>query len=145
MFDSRHISLFPLAQVLKVLRILKARKAQELIALSGMSDQVRSQGAKTQVFNLVFILLSCIFIAAGIVFSLETLDTDSFSLSSCDDHNVDDYLGSCIKWHDALYFVVVTFTTVGYGDVVPVSWQARLMMLMMLGASAFLSSCVLSE
>ena len=24
-------------------------------------------------------------------------------------------------WHDALYYVIVTFSTVGYGDVLPVS------------------------
>ena len=34
---------------------------------------------------------------------------------------------SPLEWLDALYFVIVTFSTVGYGDIVPLGTSARLL------------------
>ena len=60
-----------------------------------------------QAVVLVSTLLALVVIAAGFVQYMSNVDSDGWTQP--------------IKFHDALYFAFVTFSTVGYGDISPVS------------------------
>ena len=47
-----------------------------------------------------------------------------------------------MKWHDAVYFTVVTYTTLGYGDITPVGEHAKwfTMSLVVVGISSFVTA-----
>ncbi len=40
-----------------------------------------------------------------------------------------------MDWHDALYFTVVTLSTVGYGEIAPVHWASRMIMALVITTS----------
>ena len=47
-----------------------------------------------------------------------------------------------MKWHDAVYFTVVTYTTLGYGDIIPIGERAKwfTVSLVIFGISAFVTA-----
>jgi voltage-gated potassium channel len=47
-----------------------------------------------------------------------------------------------MKWHDAIYFTVVTYTTLGYGDITPAGERAKwfTMSLVVVGISSFVTA-----
>eukprot|EP00960_Hanusia_phi_P061015 764706-Hanusia_phi.AAC.2 len=42
-----------------------------------------------------------------------------------------------MMFHDSLYYTLVTFSTVGYGDVVPITAMSRILMLFMIGLTIY--------
>jgi voltage-gated potassium channel len=54
----------------------------------------------------------------------------------------DDFNKPDMKWHDAVYFTVVTYTTLGYGDITPVGERAKwfTISLVIVGISAFVTA-----
>jgi Ion channel len=65
----------------------------------------------------LYLMIATVFFA---LFNLlETLDSGSFSENGLP-------AGSPVSRHSLLYFSLVTLTTLGYGDIVPVSQQARI-------------------
>ena len=49
-------------------------------------------------------------------------------------------------WFDSLYFVMVTITTLGYGDIVPVSSLAKGLVVLILGTSYYIIfNCMLQN
>jgi len=54
----------------------------------------------------------------------------------------DEFNKSDMEWHDAVYFTVVTCTTLGYGDITPVGERAKwfTMSLVVIGISAFVTA-----
>ena len=72
-------------------------------------------GSDTFIFaRILFTLFAIVFVYAGIIFQVE----HSFNPAFC-------------TFLDAFYFAFVTMTTVGYGDVTPISEGGRLLTLMM--------------
>ncbi len=68
------------------------------------------------IIRIVYIVCAIIFVSAGLIFSVE--------------HGLE---GSKINsFFDALYFSVVTLTTVGYGDITPLSDYGRFITLLMI-------------
>ena len=47
-----------------------------------------------------------------------------------------------MKWHDAIYFTVVTYTTLGYGDITPIGERAKwfTISLVLVGISSFITA-----
>jgi hypothetical protein len=75
-----------------------------------------------QMVELISTLLSMVVITAGFVQFL-----DSFAWC---DFTADGYTG--LLFHDALYYTVVTFSTVGYGDISPQEAVGRMVMVVLI-------------
>ncbi|TCP58100.1 voltage-gated potassium channel [Tumebacillus sp. BK434] len=92
--------LFPLARLMRVLRVVRLLKASPLLWNVLKSNQMR----KIFAFLAVILLWS-----ASAVYLLEQGNNDSFQ-----------------TWGDALWWSIVTTTTVGYGDISPVTEGGRI-------------------
>mmetsp|Transcript_28908 Transcript_28908/g.47517 ORF Transcript_28908/g.47517 Transcript_28908/m.47517 type:complete len:1252 (+) Transcript_28908:93-3848(+) len=99
----------------KVLRVLKLQASLEdtkAPLLSSANGQGRDR-LWIKVTRLALSLLTLIFVAAGFCHGLdEVYAGEAFGQGG-------------LSWHNALYFVVVTLTTVGYGDIGPENTAAR--------------------
>ncbi|MEM9007009.1 MAG: ion transporter [Cyanobacteria bacterium P01_F01_bin.86] len=106
LLDMRFVRLLRWLRVLRLIRFLGDR------AILG-----RLTAADTlAVVRIVFTIFAIIFIYAGIIFQVEQrYHPDTFA-----------------TFLDAAYFAVVTMTTVGYGDITPVSEAGRLFTILMI-------------
>lgn len=105
-FDTRFVRLLRWLRILRLLRLFSDR------AILG-----RLTAADTLALaRIVFTLVAIIFIYAGIIFQVEQhYHPETFN-----------------TFLDAVYFAVVTMTTVGYGDITPVSEAGRGFTVMMI-------------
>jgi hypothetical protein len=97
--DVMFIRVLRVVRVVRVLRILRVSK----LITSGIESEVSQEIA-----SLILSLISAAFFAAGIIHQVDNMHREIYWLPLLD-------------FHDALYFVVVTFSTVGYGDIAPES------------------------
>ena len=109
LFGSIDTRFFRLIRWLRILRL--ARFFEQKIWF------VRLSGAEELIFaRILFTLFSIIFVYAGVIYQAEQeANSESFT-----------------TFLDAVYFAVVTMTTVGYGDITPVSEVGRGLTIMMI-------------
>lgn len=106
MVDIRFLRIFRWFRILRIIRFWQLEK--KVMGLQASENLV--------LVRIFLTLFSLIFIYAGLIYQVE--------------HGVN---GEGFKnFFDAFYFVVVTMTTVGYGDVTPLSEAGRAMTLMMI-------------
>lgn len=104
--DTRFVRLLRWLRILRLLRLLRDR------AVVGRLTAIDTLA----VIRIVFTLFAIIFIYAGIIFQVEQrYHPETFR-----------------SFLDAAYFAVVTMTTVGYGDITPVSDAGRLCTILMI-------------
>eukprot|EP00903_Cladosiphon_okamuranus_P017959 g16523.t1 len=108
-----------LARVFKPFRLLRAVET-----LTPGNDAVLEQTAKTMAY-----FVSTLFLASGLVQVLSDGRTDEWG-------DVSDT--TKLTFHDSLYFIIVTFSTVGYGDISPPDTQSRLAILLLVGFFFFM-------
>ncbi|KAG5180104.1 hypothetical protein JKP88DRAFT_324679 [Tribonema minus] len=85
-----------------------------------------SEGAVAlQTMRLAGYFVSTLFLAAGLVQALAEKDAKAWKATEQE--------GASMAFHDALYFVVITFATVGYGDITPPEWKSRLVVIGLVG------------
>jgi voltage-gated potassium channel len=102
----------PGLQLLRWLRVLRLSRL-----LSDRAILARMTAADTlAVVRIVFTVIGIIFVYAGLIFQVE-------------EHYQPETFGT---FFDAAYFAVVTITTVGYGDITPVSDAGRLCTMLMI-------------
>ncbi|KAK9808990.1 hypothetical protein WJX72_007481 [[Myrmecia] bisecta] len=99
---------FKILRALRVMRISLLAGELQTMHLSS-SGALLSGAASVRLFQLVASVLTLLFTTSSIVHLVER-----------------------IAWHDALYFVTTTLTTVGYGDVVAVSSIGKFAVLAMI-------------
>ena len=102
----------PGLQLVRWLRVLRLSRL-----LSDRAMLARITAADTlAVVRIIFTVIGIIFVYAGLIFQVE-------------EHYQPDTFGT---FFDAAYFAVVTITTVGYGDITPVSEAGRLCTMLMI-------------
>jgi hypothetical protein len=109
-----------LYRVLSISRIFRPLRALRAEKLSASEDAVR-----TQTIRLVGFFTSILLMATGFVQLLAEGDAVAWGADPDGDENM--------PFHDALYFVVVTFSTVGYGDISPPTNLARMVVVSLIG------------
>ena len=117
--DIRFIRIF---RWFRILRIIRVWKIEQKILSFRTEDNI--------IFLRIFLtLFTIIFVYAGLIYQVE--------------HQINsDHL---VNFFDAFYFVVVTMTTVGYGDVTPLSDAGRFMTLLMIFTGVLFIPWQLSE
>ena len=117
--DIRFIRVFRWFRILRIVRFWQTEKR-----LLGLKSE------DSLVFARIFLtLFTIIFVYAGLIYQVE------YQINREHLHN----------FFDAFYFVVVTMTTVGYGDVTPLSQPGRIMTLMMIFTGVLFIPWQLSE
>eukprot|EP00941_MAST-03F_sp_MAST-3F-sp1_P002119 g2119.t1 len=103
-------------RVFKAVRILGLYRLLEIQRKGAISDTVGQY-----IGQLCFTLCGIVFVTTGIVHAFEVQDAQSFG-DAYDEEN------TAMAFHEAFYFIIVTFSTVGYGDISPATTGARLTM-----------------
>jgi len=131
-------------KVLRILRILRIFSMKFDVVTKYEVDAV-----EIRILSLLISMVGIVFISTGAVFSLHQFylnrSESTFSQAEIDEMCSGNYaiskfaFTSCeIQWHDALYFVFVTVSTVGYGDINPLHMYARLVMLLTITCFLFI-------
>ena len=71
-------------------------------------------GFTRKLLNYLLIIVVFLFMAAGAVHTLDSQISGAFSEADGD-----------LAFHDCLYYILVSFSTVGYGDIFPTAWSTR--------------------
>lgn len=82
----------------------------------------------SEVLNGFVILFVLVFVTVDIILSLEEQGDEWYI--GCDDDKGN--CGTNLRWHDALYFTIVTLTTVGYGDIGPSNNSSRMFIMVVI-------------
>ena len=93
---SYNFAIFRVIRVLRALRVLRAWKAIKFGTL----------GISINAFKTIFTLVTLIFCGSGIFIALEYQQN--------------------IRFHEALYFMFITISTIGYGDIVPQTTEGQM-------------------
>jgi voltage-gated potassium channel len=104
-----NISFIRIFRWFRILRLLRFLKEKSLFGLINTTDGVLF-------IQILFTLLAIIFVYSGLIYQTE--------------HEANP--GQFRTFLDAFYFAVVTMTTVGFGDVIPVSDLGRLLTILMI-------------
>jgi len=97
---------FRFLRIFRVFRIFRfARLLEDHIFFFGEINRYHLHIAR-----IVFTIFSIVFIASGLIYNIEsTVNPERFG-----------------SYFDAIYFSLVTITTVGFGDITPISFYGRL-------------------
>lgn len=118
------------AGALRLLRLIRAFSG--ILRLIGATQRAKEVTIQKQVQHLFMIVFVLIVSAAFFVFIFE----NEYHQKNCDADSVSADCSNVLdSFQDAIWWSVVTTTTVGYGDYSPVTWPARIiaMCLMMIG------------
>ena len=94
-----HFQFVRLLRLFRVLRMLRLVREREFF----FGDVTESH---LQVLRILFTISCLVFITGGLIFEIESKVNPAFA-----------------TLFDGLYFAVVSLTTVGFGDLAPISWQ----------------------
>jgi len=112
--DLSFLRILRVVRVVRVLRMFKIFRSKEEDNESTVLRPKHSSGISKQIAVMGVALLSVLFIGAGIFHALNFLQEDSI------------YCTTEFDFLTAFYFIVVTSSTLGYGDIYPLTATARL-------------------
>ncbi|KAK3278737.1 hypothetical protein CYMTET_13341 [Cymbomonas tetramitiformis] len=100
---------FAFVRLMRAVRILRLRR---------ILDRALTETVQGRIVSLLFIIASIIFCTSAAIHSIAQYNIVAFN----DDRSQE----GTFWFHDALYFVVCTITTIGYGDVSPATAASRM-------------------
>lgn len=111
------VSFLRILRIFKIMRIMKFRKTLKKIQLGKKQKELELNveaisRLKKQAILLIISLFATLFISAGIINFVHTQFEGSMSQE--------------LKFLDSFYFVVITGTTIGYGDIYPKTAESRI-------------------
>ncbi|KAJ3225939.1 hypothetical protein HK099_005872 [Clydaea vesicula] len=107
----------PYIWFLGLLRILRASRILRTYRLVSFSETEEKR--ELTILGLTFI--NFLFLSASIINALEVLQGDNYK--------VDPTLKT---WHDCLYYIMVTFSTIGFGDLTPKTIPSRILVMFLI-------------
>ena len=107
---------FHFGGIMKVCTAARVLLLQRVLARTATENNELAQAIAS--FFLDF--FGIIFIATSLMFEVSRLFPDSFNYGTKDNEYG-------MTWHESLYFVIITLTTVGYGDYSPNSTRTQLL------------------
>ena len=134
------INFLRVLRVFRALRILRLFKTLDAIAAEDEDSNklkytVDTSGISKQILITSITLLSVLFISAGIVNTVNDLIPNSFAYPTGTDF---DFLA-------AFYYMIVTSSTLGYGEIYPQVTMSRMIMVMIIIAIIFIITNQLSK
>ena len=115
-------------QFLRVVRLIRILRGYRVVTVSKRGDP---DNLKKQINILVYTLLTLIFITAALLHLVEKTARVPWLDNEEGNPQLSDF-------HDAVYFVVITLTTVGYGDITPKTAVGRVMVMIFVTASVII-------
>ena len=107
-------------RLLKFLAIFRAFRVLRFLRLHRLLS-FYAPGVMRQVLALLLIIFCALFVLTGCVYQLEGIS---------DINGVSQFTEDPLSFLEAFYFVIITFTTVGYGDIYPQQIISRLIVAM---------------
>ncbi len=108
-FTFANLQFIRIFRVFRILRLLRFLKDEHLFFGSIREDNL-------VIVRIIFTILSIIFVGSGLIFYEEYGATGS---------NINNFF-------DAIYFTIVTLTTVGFGDITPITTGGKLITILMI-------------
>lgn len=104
----------------QVLRIFRALRVLRLTRFIREKQSLLNRFTRTQliILRIIFIIFSIIFVSAGMIFYAESGKAGS----------------QINSFFDAVYFSIITLSTVGYGDITPVTSYGRFITVLMVSS-----------
>ncbi|CAN0029415.1 unnamed protein product [Ascophyllum nodosum] len=104
---------------LSFVRYLRLRKATGVIQSHRLLNRLAAFDEVTVNACLLGMKVAgLIFMTTAVIYGTEHVMTDTEEFN----------FGEKLRWHDALYFTIVTLSTVGYGDILPLQTFSRMLM-----------------
>ena len=112
-------------QFLRVARLIRVLRGYRAVSVSkrGNPDNLRKQ-----INVLAYTVMALIFITAALLHLVEKYGSLAFVGDEADNPQL-------VHFHDAIYFVVITLTTVGYGDISPKTTIGRFLVMIFVTCS----------
>ncbi|KAJ3196487.1 hypothetical protein HK101_008783 [Irineochytrium annulatum] len=101
---------------LGLLRILRASRILRTYRLLSFSETEE----KRELTIVALTFCNFIFLSASVINALETINADKKSDPTL------------TTWHDSLYYIMVTFSTIGFGDLTPSSIPSRIVVMILI-------------
>ena len=109
-------------KLLGIFRFFRCTRVIKLYRLQAETITAQTEDIQ-QLILTVFTCAAFVFVSSGIVHALDLLsDTNQFEGAQ----------GTSLQFHEAFYFLIVTITTVGYGDVYPSADLSRCVMVVVM-------------
>ena len=107
--------------ITRIMRLTKSYIIMDII-------QSREKSVKNQILNIIFTLLMIIFLFAGVI---QMLDLGIVEESLKIEFRVEERNNLILRqyFHHYLYFIIVSLTTVGYGEIMPKSILSQFMII----------------
>lgn len=112
------VRIFRTFRMLRILRIYKSLKLIQYESNSMNDDgessyHLKFDPIKIRFLTIIVVLALNFFIGSGVVLALQDLVKGSFSVDK-------------MNFFDATYFMIITYFSVGYGDITPTHWVSRM-------------------
>ena len=111
---------------INITRVIRLTKSYIIIDI--IQSREKSVNVKKQIFNIVFSILLIILIFAGVI---QMLDIENVIEQLKIEFKTENRLNLKLRqhFHHYLYFIIVSLTTVGYGEIKPMSILSQIMII----------------